>query len=416
MPILNIISDISVYLCFTLIMCCLAWLSHKKNPNSTKIDIFLWGYIFFFTIISAIRWKVGSDCDSYVYNFVTGTTARWRRAHYDREWISLLITFLPTYLHLPHWVGMGIMAFLQILFITLALKTDKKNLLFFPIILFGGYYYLMLMNVVRQMLVGCIFLWATRFIVNKQPWHYAGFILLSALIHHSALLLIPLYFIPSAIQLLDKRKLILLVYTLCIVVGIFIPKMEWLAIPIEWFGNMLGYSTYTTDICNILRGQPSDMERMSYGPTQISYMLVGYIIIWFSPLIKKMQSTNSLIEIWYGLAVLFGCLHFLLCNINMAAPRVATTFLIFPMVLASILLRLLTEKCYKSHRYKAITILYLLIVWIGVAWNIVKDYTRYEAIHDTRARYQVFFSHKEEIEKIRQDYKMTSTQDDQSTN
>ena len=88
-----------------------------------------------------------------------------------------------------------------------------------PFVLFGSRYFLDLNNGVRQMIVASMFIYASRFIVDKKPWHYAVFILLGATIHQSVYMLIPFYFIANKVIVADKRKLMLLVFTICFMAG-----------------------------------------------------------------------------------------------------------------------------------------------------------------------------------------------------
>ena len=66
------IIDILIYVFFALVMCNLAKKSYYYN--NTNIDIYLWGYICFFTLISAIRWGVGVDSISYATEIMNGKT------------------------------------------------------------------------------------------------------------------------------------------------------------------------------------------------------------------------------------------------------------------------------------------------------------------------------------------------------
>ena len=202
------IIDILIYVFFAFFSSSLARKSENyiesNGMSPLKWDRYLVWFVVFFTVIGGIRWNVGVDSLSYAYIFTHGyddvneREILWRR-------ISNFI-----YNNGIHWtIGLAFCAFIQIYFIVKSIQPYRWLLVFIPFVMFGGRYWLDCMNAVRQMMVACAFLWASRFILEKKILPYAVFVAVASMIHGSAMMLLPFFLLPDKIKIY-KRKWILL--------------------------------------------------------------------------------------------------------------------------------------------------------------------------------------------------------------
>ena len=309
------IFDILTYVILTYIMYSLALKSYIFNPLSNKIDIYIWAYIIFFTIITAIRYQVGQDYLGYKTVFSDGLDEA-RNGEY--LWFTFVNTLKGLGLH--YTIGLGIIGFLQIYSITKALNQYKYILVFLPIVMFGGRYFLDLMNGMRQMIVACGFVWASKFIYEKKFWKYFLFIAIASTIHQSALMLIPLYFIPNKFSIIKHRFIQFLILGIFFILGQN-HSFQGAGQYIEGAGNLFGYGHYNDFIAGHINNS-ENQEILGFGPIMLSYLLVSIFIIWFSPYLNnKFSKKIPYFNQWYNYSFFYSILYFLVCN-DISATRI----------------------------------------------------------------------------------------------
>jgi len=384
------LSDIFVYIAFTFIMSNLAKSSSLIDLSDGKLDKYLKWYIAFFTIICAIRWNVGTDSISYASMFENGDFRKW--SEINGEILFYGLTKLSSQLDISFVVGMGLCAFLQIYPITKALKEHKYVLIVLPFVLFGSRFFLDLNNGVRQMIVASMFIYASRFIVDQKPWHYAAFILLGATIHQSTYMLIPFYFIAGKITIADKRKIMLVGFTCCFVAG-QTPAFQNFAGYVSDFATFFGYGGYAERTSVFLMQGKTD-EALAFGPMMLSYLLTAYFTIWFGPYLKeRYEEKIPYFNLWYNLSFFYICAYFLVCNISHIFIRPVQYFELFQMIIVSLLLY---EFKYSEFRNQLLYISLVIVIWTNISWDIKKNYgKRWES-----TTYKVFFLRQDEVNKF----------------
>ena len=346
--------------------------NHIKNSgHSTKLDYAAWLWIGFYVLICAIRWNVGADCNTYIYGFENGYIDEVR----SHEFVWAGLVFLIYRLGFPSSIGMGIAAFMQIFFIAKAVKDYRYLLITIPIVLFGGNYFLELQNGVRQMIVSCIFLYTSRWIVDKRPVPYIIFLYVASFIHHSALALIPLYilcFIPFAKKgLADRRILCLILFVCCFVLGIT-PQFGGMARYVGLFAQQFGYVEYEDYLVNIITNQAEQSAR-NFGPTQFSFFLTALSLIWFGPkLSRDFRLKIKYFDLWYLLGFCYGCLYFLFCNVGYMFLRPIMHLELFQMLIISLLLYDFYIQKRKIFQ-KVLYIILVVILWVNISWGILKN-------------------------------------------
>lgn len=335
--------------------------------DSGKWNRYLTYFVAFFTIICAVRWNVGSDCLSYARMFARGHISDLNK---DKEALwTLFVRFI--YEHDLHWtIGMGIVAFAQILFLTLSLRKYQFILVMLPFVLFGGCYWGNLVGAMRQMVVACAFVYASWFIVERKWIKYLIFIALSIGIHSSATLLLPFILWPPKFNMCNKRMILLIIFAVCFILGLT-PQ----------FTGMSKYMTFMQDMSNNTYGETLSMmlttgynsEAKSYGPMMISYVAITVFLIWYGPeLYNKYAKTLPTFNIWFNFAYIYSCLYFLVCNISHLFIRPVLYLLMFQMIMAALLLHYLWHE-YRLHgRKQGVTILFCCVIAMNTVWEVYK--------------------------------------------
>lgn len=360
------ILEILIYVFFAVIMFHLAQKSLLKYGEDPKLDKYLWGYIIFFSLISAFRWNVGADSVTYIYIFKNGIIREG-----SKEYLWDLFVNLINKLGLHFVFGMGIVAFMQIFLLVKSINRYKYILLWLPIVLFGGRYFLDLMNGVRQMVVACGFLYCSRFIIDKKLLHYIIGIFLLSLIHNSGIILLIfgiLYFIPEKKYILSNhRTTCLIIFLFCFIIG-QISSFTWFSKIIEPIFHESGYDHLGAYINNTIKN--NELEKLSFGPIMFSFFLISLILIIYSPaLYEKYESKIKYFNIWYLGSYIFSCLYFLLNGISHITVRLAQYFEFFLVIMVSLLLSFFYER---RSQHQTILYGFILIIWICTIIGIYK--------------------------------------------
>lgn len=382
--------NLFAYIAFACIMSNLAKSANQLESSGVGMNKYLKGYVAFFTIICAIRWNVGADAISYAYMFENGDYRKLDDI--NGEVLFYGLTKLSSLLGLPFVIGMGLCAFLQIYPITKALQEYKYVLVVLPFVLFGSRYFLDLNNGVRQMIVASMFIYASRFIVDKKAWHYAIFIVLGAMIHQSAYMLIPFYFIPNKVIIADKRKLMLLVFTICFIMGQS-PAFQGAITYAEDLAKLFGYEGYTERVGLFLSQGKTD-ESLAFGPMMLSYLLTAYFTIWFGPYLKEhYEDKIPYFNLWYNLSFFYACAYFLVCNVSHIFIRPVQHFELFQMIIVSLLLY---EFRYSEFRNQLLYVSLLVILWVNTSWDVTKS----SGLRKECSTYKVFFMHLDQVNRV----------------
>ena len=288
-----VVFDILIYVFFALLMYSYAKHSYEFANKSGKLeqsDKNLWLFWLFFAFICGIRWNVGVDSVGYMQNFAEG-----RINEEKDEYIWQGIILLISKLQLHYTVGMGSVAFLQIYFLTKMSTKYRYILIFMPVALFGGCYFLDYCNGMRQMLAASVFVFSTQFILHKKPIHYLVLIFITSYIHHSVVMMYPMilfaYIRPDKISFSDKRLICTVIFMICFVAG----QTPQFAGFLNYFNflvnNMDDSYSYVGDVIErtIVEG---DNDTLSFGPMQLSYFLTSLATIWYGKDLKAMYKDS----------------------------------------------------------------------------------------------------------------------------
>lgn len=383
------IIDILIYVFFAFFSSSLAKKSEnyigENDLSSDKWDKYLIWFVVFFTIIGGIRWNVGSDSISYA--------AIFNHADLDFEenreilWKLLVYSFQSLNLH---WTfGLAFCAFIQIYFITKTTMPYRCLLVFLPFVLFGGRYWIDCMGAVRQMIVACGFLWASRFIYEKKLLKYILFIAVGAMVHQSAVILLPFYFMPNNLMVTDKRLLLIGIFLACVVIG-QAPAFQGIADYVQIIAGASNYDAKIDSLTELLTSGETD-ESLSFGPMMLSYLLIPICIIWYgSELEEEYCEKIPYFNLWFNFAYLYACGYFLVCNIGHYFIRPVMYFCLFQMVIAAGLLRFLWCDYVNIGRRQIATLFFCVTIAVNTGWDIYKASGKtFES-----STYKIFLFHK----------------------
>lgn len=246
-----------------------------------------------FAIVFGLRYDVGIDYESYkeIYEF----------QYIDR--FEYLFKYITIFLHEAgfHVVFyFGLWAFGQIFFLLKAFKDERfiyPSLIF---TLFTGQYFLLWMNVIRQDLAACIFIYSISFIVNKNFVKYLFCIVLAFGLHKTALLLLlfyPIFQIKKEYFSNIYIQLIFLLFSL--IVGL---KASFILIIIETFFIPF-VSTLDYDEVYTVSGVENRMREITVGISFITSLSIDIFIILNSQRMKKFydnEKINCFYDLYYG--------------------------------------------------------------------------------------------------------------------
>jgi|SRR5690554_421468 len=352
----------------------ISWLKVKFNKVK-PITFWSWDIIaalLAFGILAGLRWNVGTDHLTYLDNYLSIQNNGY--PIYDMEIGFDLFTQILANNGIHFTIYFGALAVLQIFFIYKAFEKERYLYQFLGIVIIFAPHFLGWMDGIRQMLVATIFVWSIKYIFQKKLIKYILIILVSALIHRSAFLLLIFYFFPKK-DIFKKRINVYILVAISLILG---SNTFWIE-NIERVGELLkliGYSGYSENILGLIE----DMSLRNIGPRRLTMILVPLIIIWYSPKLKD-YFNNTMFILYYNLTI-FGFISYnLLSNTHHVFVRPTLYFTIFTLVTASYLLVYLKNKRSTHLAMYLITIIivisYLPISIIAENGKGLKDYVNY---------------------------------------
>lgn len=212
-----------------LLMCIVSALLVRNRGKQIQFLPFL---ILFF--IAALRYLYGNDYRSY-YAWHQVIQAGGK-SPYGEALFTLLNQVTPHF-----FVLVAISSFVFILAIyRLMIENLPQGLLAVGIFIFvvNPYLYLMNLSAIRQCLAMVLFIAAIPFAMEKKPLRYAFIILIAAMFHKSAIVLLPIYCFANTQQV---RKRYVLLIVLCLYLALFVFDVDVL---MRWFADQFDDANY----------------------------------------------------------------------------------------------------------------------------------------------------------------------------
>lgn len=215
--------------CFAILLLKIADIKRKKIKTNNKVytkgkiytyNIFLFLAFVILSLLLGLRhYDVGVDTDSYrkvFFRIVDGTMTAS-----DRKWISLGFLFLNRIVGFffgKNYVILNcIIGSLSIYFLLKSIwdNSDNPSLSLYLFIAMCLYY--QMMNQARQMLALTIIMYSYKYLKERNFLKYVFFIGIASLLHTSAIIMLPFYFIAN----FKVNNKILFLYLIVTIVTIF---------------------------------------------------------------------------------------------------------------------------------------------------------------------------------------------------
>lgn len=202
----------------------------------------IWIPIMVFALVFGCRYNVGVDYHHYLDAY-TGVDP------IEFEPFFNALTYGLSSAGVHYAIYFIIIAFTEIVLISYAFRKYKYIYPYLAFFLIVGFWYMSLMNVLRQQLAACIFLVSIQYILDRKPLKYYLCVLLACMFHKSALLLVVIY--PLFRWKQDWFKHIY-IQIIALFAAIVIAKLDlvtkYVEVPFVFFTEKLGYSQYSIGI------------------------------------------------------------------------------------------------------------------------------------------------------------------------
>ena len=334
-------------------------INRKNIPKFLRFEIFL--SLLIFSIIFGMRYDVGEDHLHYLNDYLSLSMDR-----YEPLFKNIAITLRENYIRFS--IFFSILAFIQIFLLYYTFKDEKKLYPFLTFVLFTGQYFMSWMNIIRQDIVSCIFLFSTIFIFKRKIILYLFCCILAIGFHYSAILLIPCYWILYVNK--DFLKSRFLQYVVILFCGyIALTKLDYTEAIIPLMDFFLSssniYSSYSIHSIEYF----ANLTNAGGGVSIVCQILIDLIIISYSLKLKD-EFVNSRFTIFYNLYFFGTSINTLFIN-NLLFSRPFRCFKIFKLVVSAYLLfYLCTHLNLKNICFLIILLLLHIILYAAQMKNV----------------------------------------------
>ena len=168
----------------------------KQKSDKIKIVFFTFLGLGILTLISGLRYKVGTDYNNYLdYYFVYSVLDFKDIIKYANELLFIVVIKIAYFFQEPQ-IMFGIMAFITIYITYRAILSQKEKIsitLTFALYIF--LYYMYSLNIIRQALAIAIVLYSYKYILQRDLKKFILTIIIATLFHTTALFFFPFYFV-----------------------------------------------------------------------------------------------------------------------------------------------------------------------------------------------------------------------------
>lgn len=251
--------------------------------SNSKIKVnFVFTLIYvIFTILSGIRYDVGTDYNTYIMHQIPDALNHYvYSTGYKVEPLYRGLIYIGNFLGSAQWV----FVFTHIIFMYFVLqyiKQQSRDYVFSIFIFVFSTFYSFSLNGMRQAIATSVFLFAIKYIYRRQYKRYFLFIIIAILFHKSAIIYIPFYFL-NRINLTKKTHFFLI--TIISVILAFNSKYAYNFA----YKFSLKYHFYT----KFFNSRYSD--GLQVNTMYISMLLLNLIILYLFYLFGKNQKDNDL--------------------------------------------------------------------------------------------------------------------------
>lgn len=341
--------SILVYGLTAAVLCYLGWhVSHREHQarllhgEEYQLPFYSWEILLSILVIAVVagaRWHTGFDHEMYLNEYTRMLEdGALSRARFEFGFKVVTKAFASIKAH--YFFYFTFWALLQAGFLYFALRKRKFLLPLIGLNIMLGIYFLNWCNSMRQAVIDCLFVSLVPLIANKS-WRnfaiYSIIILLSMLLHRSAIILLPLYllsFYNGSFGIKSWHKWSCLsIFAICVALGIYPIWFKSLVI-INPILKFLGYGIYTQQslLGDLFNGE---FRSVHFGPLRLSLLIADLAIIWYYPKVRQYFRSDSLLPFYFVLSFIGMCSENLLMNTSHYILRPTEYFTIFVMIMSS---------------------------------------------------------------------------------
>lgn len=341
---------------------CFTYLRYKYDKSTETYynwDVLI--PIVFFTFIFGVRYDVGADHLSYMYNYTTGLGVE------RYEYIFQFVTRTFKNLGFHYALYFSLWAFIQIFCLYKALRNERYLLPFVALSFILGQYFIHWMNGIRQDTAACIFFYSVLFIYERKFIHYFICCILAMGFHTSAIILIPLYLFLKSCKDITFNKMIQIVILVFAFVVAF-TKKDYISDLFPYIYMLIVDTDYVRYSQGVIEGY-NDKTSAGDGLSFIILFLLNLFIIVYSNQLKT-YFNNGMFIIYYNL-YFWGAVFQLFFINNLLLARPFRYFRLFNMLMIAYFLYYLYQNRMigKNFIVLVIVLLFLLLLFAATIKN-----------------------------------------------
>ncbi len=209
----------SVYFFILIFVVGFAWLT-IHSIQKYKFSLWKWNVmipVLTISLLMGFRYDVGADWKAYLsyYVDILNCGISWQEiVDSTLEPLYWILNACIAFFNFPYQIFFAIIMFIHLI---LLYKSFDRSVFLLPLGLFFYFttVFFTSLNIQRQTLAFCIFLYALRYVLNREFIKYAGCILIASLFHYSSIVLFPVYFLSLRwMKFWDSKYLMLILYVL----------------------------------------------------------------------------------------------------------------------------------------------------------------------------------------------------------
>lgn len=341
--------------------------------------------ILFFAFLCGVRYNVGVDNLSYIHAYETmANTGHWPNGRGESyEWGFTALAKLFTFEGFHYSFFMGFWAAVQIFFVYYAVRRDRHLLPYIAAFIILGPTFLSWTNGLRQCVAGCAFIFLVEFIAERKLMSYVIGVILCSLIHRSALLLLPFYWIFDKSIYFKNKSYNLLAVIACTLIGL---TPTWLHL-INYAQDVIfwvGYDDYASRLTNIIN---KTNEAIAWGPSRVGLYVLDLMALYLYPKFQEKYQLGKRYDIYFSAFFLGSCLFNLFANTSHIFLRPIAYFRDFKIIIVPVCLYYL----YKERRQQWLFILMLCLAYFYTLYSSMKAFAGGKGV-DAAEVYKFFFS------------------------
>ena len=308
--------SITVYTLTAIVLFGLGWHVAKREERSLRagggeLPFASWEIvlsIILFACVAGARYHTGYDHAAYLNRYIMYGTYGYFTRSMECGFDFITIAFVKLGIH--YFFYFALWAALQIGLIYYALRKHKHLLPWVGALLMTGYYFLMMMNSIRQSVVMAMLMASMPLIENRKFFKFLIVTAMGCLIHQSAILLLLVYFIPKRPRFMDNLKVALPLFLLFVALGCF-PYWMKLLDGVASCASSISYDRYSRQIELILNG---GFRSTHWGPSRIMWIINVIVMIVMGRAVCKFYKSDSLIVRSFTFCYVGYCLSNLFIN------------------------------------------------------------------------------------------------------